>query len=138
MRAVEFGGRRVVYSWWDGQLLKGTPESPVAWDLETRLIRPAREPRDNELPEDVPTDPLDVPEPALGMAASADGQLVLIHPTRLGEFVHRHRQQHLVGHNLAFDFWVTVKANERPVRKRLFEMGSAGLLHDTMILDMLF
>lgn len=113
------------YAWWaPGVQLVGTVEAPISFDSETRLI----------------LGPLDVPEPALGMAY--DGKkLVLLHPENFGAFLLAHRSAHFVAHNAAFDWWVLHneckrRGDARAVRI-LWDMADAGRLHDTMILDQL-
>lgn len=104
--------------WWTGQLLTGTARQPIAFDTETRLIE----------------DELKVPELALGMAY--DGKTaVLIHPSKMAEFLAVHERQHLVIHNAAFDFWVC-EASAFPQRC-IWNAVNANRWHDTMILDML-
>lgn len=121
-REVEFGGVRYAWDWWAGERLSGGVDSPIAFDTETELIR----------------GPLHIPRLALAMAF--DGRrLVVIHPDRVADFLSAHRSEHLVGHNLAFDFWVTHEhLAASPSRQRLlWDSGDRGRLHDTMILDQL-
>lgn len=102
--------------------MSGSADAPIAIDTETELIR----------------DPLHRPRCALAMAF--DGKtLVAIHPSRFTEWLWQHRREHLVGHNLAFDWWVLHDLlREQPNRQRLlWDSGSANRLHDTMILDQL-
>jgi hypothetical protein len=88
-KTLEYSGRQWTYSWWNGQLLKGSVERPISVDLETAKIKPARPPKAGEDEDDVPMDPLDVPVPALAMATD-DTNLYLIHIGRLPEFIQKH------------------------------------------------
>lgn len=136
-REVEFGGQKYEFSWWQGEVLKGTPERPLSFDTETRAVAPARAPVGDETLADVPPHPLDVPQLALGMAHSESGT-VLIHPSQMDKFVLAHKGQHWTGHNFAFDFWVLMKGTKSlAVKNALWEMGDAGRLHDSMVLDLL-
>jgi len=129
---VIFNDELYRYDWWQDQQLYGTAEQPLAFDVETRLMR--------EISKGV-TDPLDIPDLALAMAY--DGKkLVLIHPNDLGRFIKTHWNQHWVGHNIQFDFWVMEKfCNERHerdgYRSFIFSAADAGYLHDSMVLDLL-
>lgn len=113
------------FRWWAPDVvMTGTAERPIAADTETRLIE----------------GPLDVPEPALGMAY--DGKsLVLIHPEDFGAFLIAHRKAHFVFHNLAFDWHVLheelLRRGEKPAARVLWDIADAGRFHDTMILDQL-
>jgi hypothetical protein len=136
VRQLQFDDRVYDYDWWDGQQLKGTADRPLSLDLETCLIKPIREPLPGEDVRSVPTDPRDVPEPTLGMACDGD-RLVLLHPRRFGDFVRVHRGQHVVSHNVQFDWWCLHKYGDDVTREFLWQWGDENRLHDTMILDQL-
>jgi hypothetical protein len=133
---LQFGDKSFAYSWWAGEKLKSSIESPLAFDTETELIRPYRQPVGEEKTLDLPLDPLHIPKPALGMAF--DGKsLVLIHPSQFNKFFSVHRASHVVGHNLQFDWWVTFKHTDKVTREFLWALGDKNRLCDTMVLDML-
>jgi hypothetical protein len=121
MPAVTYADDTVEWQWWGGERLTGTTEKPIAFDTETELI----------------DGPLHVPRLALAMAF--DGQrLVLIHPSQVADFLQQHRSQHLVAHNLAFDFWVLHQHLEGSLTQRqLWSSVDADRWHDSLILDML-
>lgn len=133
---VNFGGVSHQYRWWNGERLNGSEQRPIAIDLETCLIKPIRSPLPGESVTAVPTDPRDIPEPTLGMACDAS-QLFLIHPKRFGDFVRVHRGQHVVSHNIAFDWWCLYRHGDNVTRELLWQWGDNNRLHDTMILDQL-
>jgi len=124
------------YKWWDSQLLKGSAEKPFAFDLETELIEPYRPLKEGEKYSDVPTSPLHIPKPALGMAFDGE-QLVLIHPTQFNRFTTLHRSRHWVGHNIQFDWWVLYNTVDRGTREVLWQLGDNNRFHDSMIMDLL-
>lgn len=108
-KEVEFN-----YIWWNGEKLNGPH---IAYDTETELIQSS----------------LHVPNASLAMAY--DGEILcLIHPSKLKDFFMQHKQKHFVGHNFAFDFWVTQKIIGG---RSLWELADKGYIHDTMILDQL-
>lgn len=135
-REIEFDGQRWQWSWWNGEQLKGNAEKPISFDCETRLLKPAWTPAPDEEVSEIPPHPLDVPESSLAMAF--DGcQLVLIHPKRFRDFFCKHKYQHLVGHNLQFDFWSLHKYGDALTQKVLWDLGADGRLHDSLCLDLL-
>lgn len=110
------------YDWWrPGEVLRGTAETPLAWDCETERV----------------AGPLHVPR--LALAVAYDGErLRLVHPDDLARFILQHRGQHWVGHNVAFDFWVAHQhVGPGFARRALWQLGDAGRLHDTQVLDQL-
>lgn len=118
---IEYGSDAIEWKWWDGDLLSGSVERPIAFDTETELI----------------DGPLSTPRLALAMAF--DGKtLVLIHPSRVAEFIRCHKRQRLVGHNWKFDFWVLHQFLEgTPEQRIIWDQSNADRYSDTMILDML-
>jgi hypothetical protein len=118
------GVKVLAYEVWDGQRLRSTRQCPVGFDTETEWIR----------------DPRQVPR--LALAVASDGRThVVIHPDRLGNFLLLHRDAHVVGHNVQFDFWVVDEhlkgAGQEPARRVLWDLCDQGRLFDTQILDML-
>lgn len=80
--------------------------------------------------------------PELALATASDGQThILIHPDDLAAFVLAHQRQHVVCHNVAFDFWVVhkhlVDQDQTRVVESWIDSALRGRLHDTMLLDML-
>lgn len=110
---------------WDGQALP-YPKW-VGFDCETELIR-----RD---------DSTHVPKLALLTHYDDQGGVYFIHPDRLAEWVLQMKGKHLVGHNVAFDFWVIVKHLQEQEDWQSLELwwncANEGMLHDTMILERL-
>ncbi len=139
-RTLEFDGQTFPYCWWNGQQLKGTVDRPLAYDSETAAIPPYRTPLPDEDPLTLPTSSLIVPPVAVGLAYDGE-QLVLIHPSRLKDFVAKHRSQQVVGHNFSFDFHVLLKhfrdGGDKLSEEFLFRMGDDNRLCDTAILDLL-
>ncbi len=118
---IEYGSDSVEWKWWSGELLSGTVERPLAFDTETELIQ----------------GPLHWPRIALGMAFDG-ARLVLIHPTRIGEFLAVHRRQHIVAHNVVFDWWVCHEHLKGRVEQRLlWDSAKADRWHCSMILNQL-
>lgn len=111
------------FIFWDGQQLASQRGLPIAFDVETEMI----------------TDDRVIPR--LALATASDGhQHVIIHPDRLGDFLHRHRNAFFVGHNVQFDFWVVhqhLAATTNQAQRVLWDACHEGRLLDTMILDML-
>lgn len=118
---IEYGTDSAEWKWWDGDLLTGTVERPIAFDTETELIE----------------GPLHWPRIALAMAF--DGKrLLLIHPDRIGDFLAAHRKAHLVAHNVVFDWWVCHEHLKGRVEQRLlWDSAKADRWHCTMILNQL-
>jgi hypothetical protein len=109
------------YQWWrQGILLRGTSDQPLALDTETEMVQ----------------GPLHIPRLALATASDGD-TTVLIHPDNLGAFMLTHKGQHIVGHNLQYDWWVIHQHTPGLPRRVLWDMADAGKLHDTMLLDQL-
>lgn len=120
MSVLHYAGRDYEYGWWSGERLTGTAEKPIAFDCETELI----------------AGPLHVPRLALAMAF--DGvRLVLVHPADAARFVDTHTTQHVVGHNVQFDWHVLHEHVAGTTRRRLWDWADKGRVHDTMILDQL-
>ncbi len=111
------------YGFWDGEKLSSSADEAIAFDTETELIEDERV------------------IPRLALAAVSDGnQHLLIHPDRLGDFLDAHCDEHFVGHNIQFDFWVVdqhFREAGHPALRVLWDACDQGRLHDTMILDML-
>jgi DNA polymerase I-like protein with 3'-5' exonuclease and polymerase domains len=116
------------WSWWSGEKLTSSEDSPIAYDTETELIRTIG---NNNI-----TDPRHVPTPSLGMAYDGT-RLVAIHPSKMGAFFTAHRGCRFVGHNFAFDFWTTYNILDRGGKEILWQIGDRNGYSDTMILDML-
>jgi hypothetical protein len=118
------GVKVLAYAIWDGQHLGSTRQCPLAFDTETEWMR----------------DPRQVPR--LALAVASDGRThVVIHPDRLGDFLLLHRDAHVVGHNVQFDFWAVAEhlkgAGQEPARRVLWDLCDQGRLLCTQILDML-
>jgi hypothetical protein len=118
------GPRPLQYSLWDGHRLRSSRRCPIAFDTETELIQDERE------------------SPRLALATASDGRThVVIHPDRLAEFLLAHAGEHLVGHNVQFDFWVVDRhlreAGDEAARRVLWDVCHSGRLRDTQVLDML-
>jgi hypothetical protein len=116
--------KAVNWQFWDGQKLTSSRECPLAIDTETELITDERI------------------LPRLALAVASDGRThVVIHPDRLGAFLQLHAVEHLVGHNVQFDFWVIDQhlrqTSEESARRILWDACDQGRLLDTQILDML-
>lgn len=136
MREIEFAGRRWSWSWWSGQRLRGTAESPAAFDTETELVKTYRDPLPGEDPLSLPTSPLHVPRPSLGIAFDGT-QLFAIHPSKFARFFTANRSVCFVAHNVAFDFWAVHNTVDRAGQQVLWEIGDRCGYCDTMLLDML-
>ena len=65
--------------------------------------------------------------------------MVFVHPDWLQVFFEVHGLSDIVGHNLAFDWWVCNQHLTHPARlnQTLTRLGTDGRLHDTQILDQL-
>jgi hypothetical protein len=118
------GTRVVTWQFWQGQKLRGSRPCPLALDTETEPITDERK------------------VPRLALAVAGDGKAnVVIHPDRLGEFLLAHKDAHLVGHNVPFDFWVIDEhlagRGEEAARRVLWDACDGGRLLDTQVLDML-
>src|SRR5262245_3996581 len=118
------GARSLAYEFWNGQRLRSTRECPLALDTETERIQDERQ------------------IPALALAVASDGKThVAIHPERLSRFLLRHKDDHFVGHNVQFDFWVIdqhlTRRGEQEARRVLWDACDRGRVFDTQILDML-
>jgi hypothetical protein len=112
------GGKSYRYFFYSGEELVG---ETIAFDTETALIQ------GNEVPD-------------LALASASTGrEHCLIHPDRVGEFVRRHRDRHLVLHNCSFDYWVVSEHLERRHDLESLEVWARfvdeGRMHDTMLLD---
>lgn len=111
------------WCFWTDQRLSSRQELPIALDVETELVQ------DDRI------------VPRLALAAASDGHVhVVIHPSRLGDFLGLHRDASFVGHNVQFDFWVIhehLSRTQHPAARVLWEACEQGRLYDTMILDML-
>jgi len=140
MPTLNFDGTDFSYQWWSGQQLRGTAECPVAVDCETQALPPYRQPLEGEDPAELPPCPLTVPTVAVAMAYDGN-QLVLIHPTRLKDFLAKHRTQQWCGQNFSFDFHVLLKhfrqQKDAISEEYLWRLGDDNRLCDTGILDLL-
>lgn len=140
MGKLEFDGQTFAYKWWSGEQLKGSAVQPLAYDSETEAIPPYRQPVDGEDPLSLPPSPLIVPGVAVGLAYDGS-QLVLVHPSKLKDFVSKHRTQQWVGHNFSFDYWVLMRAakdaEDRLMEEWLWRMGDENRYCDTAVLDLL-
>lgn len=140
MGTLNFDGTDFSYQWWSGQQLRGTAECPLAYDSETSKLPPYRQPLEGEDPAELPPCPLTVPTVAVAMAYDGN-QLVLIHPTRLKDFLAKHRSQYWAGQNFSFDFHVLLKhfRSQRDAisEEYLWRLGDDNRLCDTGILDLL-
>lgn len=118
---------------WQGNKLTGTPESPLAFDTETEPINKA--------------DPTHIPR--LALCSVSDGTTTaILRPDQLADFIVLHRDQHWVGHNFAFDFWVVEeylsglweKGGRGHTARALhhwWRMVDVNQIHDTLLLDLL-
>ncbi len=128
------------WKFWAGELLKSSPDQPLALDCESTVVDLNRE------------------IPQLVLASASDGQqTVIIRPEDLAIFLSIHEAEQFVFHNVAFDFWVidqylksekSRSHTELDFRRNTWGMTSSaesawwiaaedGRLHDTMLLDML-
>ena len=117
---VRIGTEDFHYSIWSGEQLAG---EMIAFDTETARIE------SDEIPD-------------LALASASDGTThCLIHPHRLAEFITTHQQRHLVGHNVAFDFWVVQRhlcqTGQTQALAAWWTIPDEARLHDTMWLDAL-
>lgn len=107
---------------WDGKPLSG---STIAFDTETTYIPDLSD---------------TIPEVILGSATDGHRHVIL-RREQLGPFILVHQDRHLVGHNIAFDFWVIEdwlkKENLASARAVLWNMADKQQLHDTMLMDIL-
>ena len=116
---------------WDGVPMKGTLDLPIAFDTETVAIDEQGKPND-----------LRLGPPQIVLATVSDGQRhFVLPPEQLPDWIIAHKDQHLVGHNFSFDFWVVHRCLKDLKREDLipiwFSMGDRSLFHDTMLLDLL-
>ncbi len=140
---------------WDGTLMQGTLEAPIAFDTETWACDEQGQKLD-----------LRVGPPKMVLATVSDGvNHFVLHPSEIAEWIVAHRDQHIVGHNFSFDFWVVARelksqeasscgiAFDAPISldidvtkfepdpslalKIWWDMGDRGQFHDTMLLDLL-
>jgi len=116
---------------WDGVPMKGTLDLPIAFDTETVAIDEQGKPND-----------LRLGPPRMVLATVSDGQRhFVLPPEQLPDWIIAHQDQHLVGHNFSFDFWVVHRCLKDLKREDLipiwFSMGDRSLFHDTMLLDLL-
>lgn len=115
---------------WDGRLkLNGYLDTPIAFDTETEALS------DDQLNKQ-----LVIPRVALA-TVSTGSQSYFLHPTQLPAWVKMHADQHIVGQNVRFDFWV-VDAYLRAVGDTdaiaaWWSIPSNNRLHDTLLLDQL-
>jgi DNA polymerase I-like protein with 3'-5' exonuclease and polymerase domains len=109
------------YVFWTGEKLHSQRGLPLAFDVETEAVQDERQ------------------IAQLAIAVASDGQHhVVIHPDDVGNFLDQHRDEHFVGHNVQFDFWVIDQhLVSHPARRVLWDACDQGRLRDTMILDML-
>jgi hypothetical protein len=116
--SVTISGRAYTYFVWSGETLAG---DVLGFDTETALIVPG-----------------EVPPLALA-SASSGAEHCVIHPDRVGEFIRRHGDRHLVFHNVAFDFWTVaehlVARGETAALGLWGDIAEADRMHDTMFLD---
>jgi hypothetical protein len=121
---TSLGTKEVSYGVWENQRLHSIRNCPLSFDTETRLIEDPREP----------------PELALAVAADRHHNVV-IHADDIGAFLLDHQHEFLVGHNVAFDFWVIdehlARRGEDQARRMLWDACHEGRLFDTQLLDML-
>jgi len=110
---------------WGGRL-----ESHIKWvgfDCETELI-------DFD-------DPTHIPELALLTHYDDSGNSMFVHPDHLADWVFTMKGKHLVGHNVAFDFWVIAEhlsgQQEHYALSQWWTYAREGMFHDTVILDRL-
>jgi len=80
--------------------------------------------------------------PPIVLATVSDGtRHAVLRPDQLPEFIRQHSDVLLVGHNIAFDYWVVWKEIHRWMGVGLWEqwerLPDAGLMDDTMLLDFL-
>lgn len=116
---------------WDGTKLKGTLEAPIAFDTETFAVDESGSKLD-----------LRCGAPKMVLATVSDGlSHFVLHPGELAGWLLAHRDEHLVGHNFAFDFWVVERVlregGEGEALKLWWDRGDRHLYHDTMLLDLL-
>lgn len=99
----------------------------VGFDCETEMI-------DNN-------DPTHIPELALLTHHDDAGNSLFIHPDRVADWVLSLQGKQLVGHNVAFDFWVVAehlaKCEQWHCLAVWWQYTADGMLHDTMILERL-
>ena len=136
-RAVTYGGREIEWRWWNGERVLGVNEKPAAYDVETVAIDPARPLQEGETLRDVPTHPLCVPKPVLGMAYDAAGSLYLIHTRDLARYFNVNRGVFHVGHNIQFDFWSLYKHSDRGTQSILWQMAEANRFRCSQVADLL-
>jgi len=112
--------------WNPSRLFAGGVETPIAFDTETRMIDEVR--------------PFDIPELALATVSNLNHSAIL-KPDQIGPWILAHHGQHIVGHNLSFDFWVVDqhlrRRGEHAAADLWWDMVEAGRMHDTLILDQL-
>ncbi len=111
------------YVHWKDERLFSQRHIPLGFDVETEFIQDERK------------------IPPVALAVASDGQRhVIIHPDDLGKFLHQHRNEYFVGHNVQFDFWCVdqhLNRQNHPARRVLWDACHQGRMFDTMILDML-
>lgn len=108
-------------TFWSDQILEG---KVISFDTETTVT---------EFPI--------IPELVLASASNSK-MSYLIHPSKIMQFIQKHKEKHFVFQNIAFDFWVIEKylreRQETDILKIWFGLVDKNLMHDTMLLDMLY
>jgi DNA polymerase I-like protein with 3'-5' exonuclease and polymerase domains len=121
IKTVEISGTSYTFDTkWNGQELSG---NIIALDTETELI--------NE------EEPWRVPQLSI-ISVSNGTENYLLHPSRLAEFLEKHKDKHYAMFNCAFDFWVMVNFLSERESLPLWEIAEGNRLHDAMLLDSLY
>lgn len=111
---------------WSGEPFVGAPF--LSFDTETAVYAPDGSEYDTSC----------VIQPIVLATVSDGTRHAVLDPRQLPEFIRRHRDVLLVGHNFAFDYWVVRESLPTVADAEWWErMAEDGLMDDTMLLDFL-